>query len=235
MFHTVLEYLCTYSKLYIPGHSDTLVIYLIFINDYGSWGKYAKASGMLWPSGFYYKGFPYSSNRYSLFEKLTWTLCKAIHNLNFLVRDHCLIILTLVPLIKWIQTPGEQLQGVLMEPEVLQWKWYLQNALEETPINCSWSPGRLTEEITAIPLIPVPVHPKDPLPNREHTTRQAILVHCWVLCYYQWEAALESCTYRPSDTHVLTSQVVDASALVAEFMVVKLVIDYCISKNGKFI
>ena len=92
-----------------------------------------------------------------LFEKWTWTLCEAIKHLGFSVNNHYLIVQTSVPILDWITMEEASLQGLLMEPKVLHWKWYLQNSLEGTLVKYFKDTARLMKELAEMPLFPVPV------------------------------------------------------------------------------
>lgn len=98
-FESAITYLKMYAQLFVPQPQDTIILDILFIADYGTWGVYAKSAGYTRPVSFHCKRFPYSSNRYALFEKTAWTVCEAFRNLTFTVKDHCVLIRT--PILCW--------------------------------------------------------------------------------------------------------------------------------------
>jgi hypothetical protein len=101
-----------------------MLLDILFVNGYGNWSDFAKPpGGASRPVEFYCKCFPYSQEKYTLFEKLTWTLYKALRTIWLILQNQCIIIQNLLPLLDWINMPGEQLVGKPTEPKVLKWKW----------------------------------------------------------------------------------------------------------------
>lgn len=153
---TAKQYLSAYAQLYIPGALDTLVLDVLFLNEYANWGIYTRSEGRLKPISFYCTRFPFSENKYSLFEKTTWTLLEGLKTLTSLWKDQCLIIRTAIPMMDWLKMSPEELKTVPMEQKVLLWKWHIQELLRGKQVRTSNSVGKLPEEVANSPVAPVP-------------------------------------------------------------------------------
>jgi hypothetical protein len=120
-FKTATKFISEFSQLYVIGPSDTVTLDILFVNRYDNWSVFAKPpGGANRPVAFYCKPFSYPQEKYSLFEKLTWTLYEALRTICLILQDQCIIVRSPLPLLDWINMPGEQLVGTPTEPKVLK-------------------------------------------------------------------------------------------------------------------
>lgn len=240
-FDQAKEYISLYSQLFVPQQGDTIVLDILFLNGYGSWGVYAKSTGVTRPVGFYCKRFPFSPNKYSLFEKYVWTLTVALQHFTFELHHRDILIRTPVPILDWIKMPDTTLQGLPMEPKVLTWKWFLQNLLADSTTRSSQSAGRLTELLATSPMAAPPNLPPErslkPIGRWGASTPSTTNV--W---YTDGSATVRNGTtfwkaaaYRPSDGCVLSDQGTDSSAQIAELCAVLLAVRHCTAEGHKVI
>jgi hypothetical protein len=92
---------------------------------YRNWSVMCKQVARTVPISFYCKRVPYVESKYTIFERLTWTLMEAVKMVCLVLTDQCLVIHSPVPISDWINMKGEALARTPSEPKVLQWMWFL--------------------------------------------------------------------------------------------------------------
>jgi hypothetical protein len=93
-----------------------------------------KRGALTVPISFYCKRFPYVESKYTIFERLTWTLMEAVKAVCLALMDQCLVIHSPVSVLDWFNMKREALAGTSSEPKVLQWKWFLSEFLNNHKI-----------------------------------------------------------------------------------------------------
>ncbi|XP_010610954.3 uncharacterized protein LOC104854215 [Fukomys damarensis] len=228
-----------YNHLGYIQEGEIIIVEVLYTNGYGNWNIFAKGNRIT-PIGFYCKRFPWSENKYSLFERTIWATyeaCKAIHSL---IKNNETIIRTEMPIMDWIKAPGEAWVGLPIEPKVLHWKWYLADFIKHHQVT---SKGRISQSSDAIlrsgggssnddqawlippDLIPKKKEKEERQPNigtwgtKEYT---ASVPNAWftdgssttVNNKISWKAA----AYRPEDGKIITDQGTGKSAQHAEVL-----------------
>lgn len=122
-----------------------------------------------------------------------------------------------------------------MEPKVLQWKWYLQVALEGALVKM----GKLKEELAAMPMVPAPVPINLPSKSPIGKWRADHKANSAWFTEGPLPFVMGTCDGRPQPidpgTGIFTDEGTEASAQIAELMAVKLVVEFCIKTNEKVI
>lgn len=217
-----------------PG--DSIIIEVLYHKGYGNWNIFAKNRDRVTPIGFYCKKFPWSENKYSLFERTIWATYEATRSTQSLLKQNPVIIRTEIPIIDWIKAPGEAWAGLPMESKVLQWKWHLSDFIKHLKVSTQGKITRQSEKILeqgggmedAAWLTPDITHLTKVSDNEKthpmgHWGTQEYhkgIRNAWftdgssttVNNRVKWKAA----AYRPEDGKILTDQGVEYSAQHAE-------------------
>ncbi|XP_059120184.1 uncharacterized protein LOC131911818 [Peromyscus eremicus] len=243
----VLEYINQYSHLYYIQPGDHVFVDILYMQGYGNWNIFSKNKDRETPIGFYCKKFPWSENKYSLFERTIWTAYEAFRTIHSLLKENHVTLRSHIPILDWVKAPGEAWAGLPMEGKVLQWKWYLQEFLRSTPLSAKGSVPAVSESILQSDrpmtpegyIFPTSTPPQKQVPMGHWGTREydPSLVNAWftdgsattVNNKVRWKAA----AYRPGDGMVITDQGTDKSAQHAEVIAALLAIRQTIKDNYK--
>jgi hypothetical protein len=201
-FKVVKELITTHSQLYTIACTDTMILDISYQAGYGNWSIMYKWVAHTVPISFYCKRFPYVESKYTIFERLTWTLMEVMKTVCLVLMDRCLIIHSPVPILDWINMKGEALAGNPSEPKMLQWSG---SSLSSPIIIRSWQRGRLHSGWGDC-LSPNGIMPHNhsknytgqeyqPLEDREMgQLTNKCLVHWWFIHVVEWQAALQICS-----------------------------------------
>lgn len=125
-----------YKELVYIQPTDIVIIEVLYSQGYGNWNIFAKSDRIL-PTGFYCKRFPWSENKYSLFERTVWAVYEACRSVHSLLRNNDTIVRTEMPIEDWIKAwgsmgrPTNRSEGTALEmvpDELLQTE---QSVIEE--------------------------------------------------------------------------------------------------------
>ncbi|XP_029424789.1 uncharacterized protein LOC115072250 [Nannospalax galili] len=242
-----LEYIAQFRNLNFVQPDDTIIIDLLYMAGYGNWNIFAKRNSDLVPVGFYCKKFPWSEQKYSLFERQIWTAYEAIRTVQSLLRNNKVIIRTNLPIIDWIKAPGEAWAGLPMEGKVLMWKWFLNDFLRLNAVSAQGSVPMVSESIlqSNSPMTPNGIEfPKTTPPLKQvpmgHWGTQAYnpsMVNAWFTDgsatsrngKIHWKAA----AFRPFDGKILQESDTGKSAQHAEVIAAKLAVQQSFDEKQK--
>uniref|UniRef100_M3Z4H7 Reverse transcriptase domain-containing protein n=1 Tax=Mustela putorius furo TaxID=9669 RepID=M3Z4H7_MUSPF len=102
-FQIAKNMMLLHKNLFVPQDGGTIVIDILCHMNYICWGTYSKREGTLKPIGFACKCFPYSENKYSLFEKYVYAYFIAYTNLQFEIGDKHTIIRSPIQILPWLK------------------------------------------------------------------------------------------------------------------------------------
>lgn len=138
----IIKMIKEYKELVYIQPTDTVIVEVLYSQGYGNWNIFAKSDRIL-PIGFYCKRFPWSENKYSLFERTVWAVYEACRSVHSLLRNNETIVRTEMPIEDWIKAPGEAWAGLPIEAKVLHWKWYLMDFYKQNKVS---SKGSITNK-----------------------------------------------------------------------------------------
>lgn len=244
----VLEYIKTYQQLSFIQDEDKIIIDILYIKGYGNWNIFKQAKGQKEiPVGFYCKKFPWSENKFSLFERTIWTTYEALRTIHSLLKQNEVILRSPIPILDWVKAPGEAWAGLPMEGKVLQWKWYLQEFLRSTHLSAKGSVPMVSESIlqSTSPMTPegltfpntTPPQKQVPMGHWGTKEYEPSMVNAWftdgsattVNNKVKWKAA----AYRPGDGMIKSEEGTEKSAQHAEVIAAWLAIEQSVIERQK--